>query len=134
MTSRTSGIEEAFNELSDLDRNALLIKLLQNHKKKNPLNFIENTVCNYLKVHLHLINADTRVQNVVLARHLIMYFARKYTSFSLSEIGKKLGGKDHATVIYACNRIEKMILNEPEIQSLVNSITEELNLATFSKN
>ena|ERR1700741_544502 len=134
MTSKTNDILEAFNELSDLDKNELLIKLLQNHKKKNPLGFIENTVCNHLKVHLHLINADTRIQNVVLARHLIMYFARKYTGFSLSEIGKKLGGKDHATVIYACKRIDKMILHKPKIRLLVNNITDELNLATFSKN
>jgi chromosomal replication initiation ATPase DnaA len=132
--TKSNDILQAFNELNDLDKDEVIVKLLQDYKKKNPLGFIEKTVCDHLKISLHEVKSDSRLQNVVLARHLIMYFARKYTNFSLLAIGRYMGGRDHATVIHAGKKIEKMILDKPEILSLVGKITDELNLAPFSAN
>ena len=43
------------------------------------------------------------------ARAVTMYLARQHTGMSYPEIGRALGGKNHSTVIAACQRVEGMI-------------------------
>ena len=45
-----------------------------------------------------------RLQNIVRARHFVMYEARIAGRSSLAEIGRRLGGRDHSTVIHGANR------------------------------
>lgn len=47
-----------------------------------------------------------RTKEIALPRQIAMYLAKKHTNSSLSDIGKNFGGKDHATVIYACKQVE----------------------------
>lgn len=44
--------------------------------------------------------SESRAERIVNARHLVFYLCCKYTHHSLKEIGKRLGGKDHSTVIH----------------------------------
>ena len=53
------------------------------------------------------IKARRRTKDIALPRQIAMYLTKQVTHSSLSEIGKQFGGKDHATVIYACKQIEE---------------------------
>ena len=53
------------------------------------------------------VNTKRRTRDIALPRQVAMYLARELTEASLGEIGKAIGGKDHATVIYACKQMEK---------------------------
>lgn len=64
---------------------------------------IEVRVCRALKVRRDELYSDRRHRKVVLARHAIMYWACRLTLMSLPEIGRKMGGKDHTTVLHARN-------------------------------
>jgi chromosomal replication initiator protein len=56
-----------------------------------------------------------------------MYLARKLTSQSFPDIGAKIGGKDHSTVIYANNKIRDLLEKDTKIESVVREIEESLN-------
>jgi chromosomal replication initiator protein len=51
-----------------------------------------------------------------------MYLARSLTGSSYPEIGDKVGGRDHSTVIYAFNKIKKSIETDARIKNLVQEI------------
>ena len=65
--------------------------------------------------------AASRKQEVVRPRQIAMYLLRGELRSSYPFIGKKLGGKDHTTAIYACEKIEKELLAS-------ESLVEEINL------
>ncbi|MEH2508666.1 hypothetical protein V1291_000020 [Nitrobacteraceae bacterium AZCC 1564] len=49
-----------------------------------------------------------RTADIVLARQVSMYLAKKMTGLSMPNIGKRFGGKDHTTVLHAVRKIEKV--------------------------
>ncbi len=53
--------------------------------------------------------SKSRKQGIVLARQVAMYLCHKYTGMPYGAVGKRFGGRDHATVIYACNQISRRI-------------------------
>lgn len=55
-----------------------------------------------------------RTARVVLPRQVIMYLAREYTGMSLPQIGKRVGGRDHTTVLYAWQKISALVENGDE--------------------
>src|SRR5690606_4451899 len=64
---------------------------------------ISKVVCTQLNIPENKIREKTRKKEIVLARQLAMYFAKELTKSSLKTIGLHFGGRDHSTVIHACN-------------------------------
>ena len=71
--------------------------------RKDKADFIISYVENKTGVN---IQARTRLREVVQARQIAMYILKNKTNLSLSMIGNKCGGKDHATVLHACKAVE----------------------------
>ena len=67
-----------------------------------------------------------RTNNVVVPRQVAMHLIRTLTGMPLTEIGKLFGGRDHTTVLYACDRVKQMIETDPEVAQTVKHIEEEL--------
>jgi len=59
-------------------------------------------------------------------RQVAMYLAKKLTSKSLPEIGRKFGGKDHTTVMHAVKRIEELSKKDSEFAEDVELLTRML--------
>jgi len=57
-------------------------------------------ICKVFGVHPAEIISERRNKQVVKARHAIMYWAIRQTRFSLPQVGHRLGGKDHTTVMH----------------------------------
>ena len=55
-----------------------------------------------------------------------MYLGRTLTKSSLSSIGAQIGGKDHATVLHACNTVQDLIDIDRNFRQSVAEITREL--------
>lgn len=68
----------------------------------------------------------SRMKNIALARQVAMYLTREMTSMSLVDIGKVFGGKDHTTVMHACDRIATEMQERQEIYNYVMELTVRL--------
>ncbi|MPN29616.1 Chromosomal replication initiator protein DnaA [bioreactor metagenome] len=55
-----------------------------------------------------------------------MYLSRKLLDISLAKIGEDYGGRDHTTVLHACNKIEKDMDNDPDLQKSVMELEKRI--------
>ncbi len=91
---------------------------------------ITKTVCDYMNIAENKIRDKTRRKEIVLARQIAMYLSKELTKSSLKTIGLHFGGRDHSTVIHACNSIEEAKLVDPSLKELVNSLRSQIELSS----
>ncbi|MBM2832476.1 MAG: dnaA [Dehalococcoidia bacterium] len=66
---------------------------------------IVEATANYYKLSVETIRGQRRDQDTAQARQVAMYLIREETHASLAEIGRELGGRDHTTILYGCDKI-----------------------------
>jgi chromosomal replication initiator protein len=69
-----------------------------------------------------------RTASVALPRQVAMYLLRQLTDMSLGEIGRTLGGRDHTTVLYACERVGARIASDAAFSDKVNMVISTLSM------
>ena len=69
---------------------------------------IQRTVAQHFNIRINDLSSKKRTQFIARPRHLAMALAKELTRHSLSQIGEAFGGRDHTSVLYACNRVEKL--------------------------
>lgn len=104
----------------------VLRDLLPDENKPITIELIQKAVCEALGIKVQDIKSKKRTKEIANARKIAMYIAKKLTNLSLAEIGNAFGGKDHATVIYACKQIEKEKDKDEALQRLIDSIIKKL--------
>jgi chromosomal replication initiator protein len=67
-----------------------------------------------------------RTQVVALPRQVAMYLMRQLTDLSLVEIGRAFGGRDHTTVMYACDKVARRINSEDVFREKINGLISTL--------
>ena len=67
-----------------------------------------------------------RPKNIALARQVAMYLCRKMTDASLPKIGSSFGGRDHTTVIHACEKIDKMKNEDKGFEAQLQQFEEKI--------
>ncbi|MEL6719679.1 MAG: helix-turn-helix domain-containing protein, partial [Bacteroidota bacterium] len=90
--------------------------------KEITVEFIQELVANHFDVPVDRLAGKTRKRQVVIARQLSMYLAKKLTDKSLKTIGETFGGRDHSTVIYSCRTVQDLM----ETDTLYNDTVSEL--------
>jgi chromosomal replication initiator protein dnaA len=87
---------------------------------------IQEKVCRFFNLEESLVQTPSRKREIVQARQITMFLAKKYTSASFSRIGKVVGGKDHATVLHACKTVKDQMDINKNFRSTVEAIEETL--------
>ncbi len=87
---------------------------------------IIKTVANKFNIKINDLKSDKKNKNLVLPRQITMYLARKLTDDSFPDIGAKIGGKDHSTVIYANNKIRKTMTEDAKVKKSVEELEDIL--------
>ena len=70
---------------------------------------IKQTVCRKYSIRLSDMESSKRKREFTYPRQIAMYLCRELTDLSLPKIGESFGGRDHTTVLYACNKIREDI-------------------------
>ena len=83
---------------------------------------IIESVCQHYNVTPANINSKSRKKDYVMARQVSIYLAQKYTKMPASRIGRLVGGRDHSTVIYSCNQVERRLKIDKKFSSEITSI------------
>jgi len=92
---------------------------------------IQKLVCDYYHVAYERLLTKTRKREVVLARQITMYFAKKFTKQSLKTIGDHFGGFDHTTVIHSCQTVENLMETDPEYKENLLEIQQKVQMASI---
>ncbi len=83
-------------------------------------------VSSHFNIKISDMKSAKRLKAVVLPRQIAMYLSRQLTSSSYPEIGERFGGKDHSTIIHAIRKIEKLMEDDFQIRSTIESLKNEL--------
>ena len=81
---------------------------------------IQHLVANYFSLSLSDLKGKRRTKEISLPRQVSMALARELTDASLPAIGEAFGGRDHATVIYSCQRISSAEKEGGRVRELMN--------------
>ncbi|MGM0441851.1 MAG: chromosomal replication initiator protein DnaA [Elusimicrobiota bacterium] len=87
---------------------------------------IQKIVADYYHVQVDDLKSKKRHKKIVFPRHLAMYLTRKLTDKSTTNIGNEFGGRDHTTVMYACNVIKDKLNEDPYFQNILDKIIEKI--------
>lgn len=104
--NRVIAFAQIYNKLPDLKevKNILNAYLSVPFKKTSP-QVILKAVADFYSISLNDLTKRSRKKEVVKPRQVAMFLLREETKLSFPEIGQKLGGRDHSTVIHACEKI-----------------------------
>ena len=83
-------------------------------------------VSDFYGVDVRTLQGRGRSRNIVVPRQVAMYLIREETDASLVDIGQLLGGRDHTTVIYGCDKIGEEITSDSRLRQEVMTIRERL--------
>jgi chromosomal replication initiator protein len=92
-------------------------KMFDTEKRALTSSLIQELVAEYFHLTIDDLTGKKRQQNITYARHIAMYLCRKLLKdlqSSLTTLGNDFGGRDHTTVLHACNKIVEEIENNKE--------------------
>ncbi len=104
----------------------LIEKIVSNHKKDITTDTILNVVCDYFGFTKETLLSKTRKREIVQARQIAMYLCRNMTGASLDFIGHQMGGKNHATVLYACNTVCDLMATDKSFRQYIGDLEKKL--------
>lgn len=84
---------------------------------------VQKAAAEHFDLRLADMKSKSRQRQVAFPRQIAMYLCKEVVpNVSLSEIGEAFGGKDHTTVLYACQKISQQVKRGGEISNLVNHL------------
>lgn len=105
----------------------VLKDVLVEQSKKITIDIIQQKVAQYFDIRLADMRSKKRTRAVAYPRQIAMYLSRDLTDFSLPEIGEQFGGRDHSTVLHACEKVHKDMQAKNDarqtVTKILNSIT-----------
>ena len=87
---------------------------------------IISAVADYFSVDEDRLLSRDRSREVAFPRQIAMYLIREETSSSLPQIGEALGGRDHTTVMYGCDKISEMMETDEQLRRQVTGVRERM--------
>lgn len=87
---------------------------------------IMKTVGRYFDINPDLLTGNKRSRDITYPRQLAMYLCRELTDLSLPKIGQAFGGKDHTTVLHACEKIMEDMQNNAETRRAISEMKKNI--------
>jgi chromosomal replication initiator protein len=120
----------AFVDLSGLPLTPKLVEtaladLLPRRSKVEPGEVVES-VADAFGINMDRMLSRERSREVALPRQIAMYLLREESKISLPSIGETLGGRDHTTIMYGCNKISDLLERDDQLRRQVIEIRENL--------
>jgi chromosomal replication initiator protein len=99
--------------------------MITRHSEVGPEQII-NAVADSFGVTVDRILKHDRSRQVVIPRQIAMYLLREEAKLSLPQIGNMLGGRDHTTIMYGCEKVADMLERDDRLRRQVLQIRERL--------
>ena len=105
---------------------SVLSRIVNIRPKALSMQEVVEAVSCFFNVQSKILCSDARSKEVMMARHLASYLAKKHTECSLSEIGSALGGRSHATVLHSVNLIKSQLDHDPVLRHRLSQLEAAL--------
>lgn len=112
----------------DIAREALKDIISPEDSKAITPKLIAATVCDHYGVKMAMVASRKKNAECVVPRQVIMYLCREYTNETLGGIAKLLGKKDHSTIMYGVDKVQKDLKTNTELRTNINIIKNKLGL------
>lgn len=83
---------------------------------------ILNVTADYYHLDRAEILSQRRNREIALPRQIAMYLCREMLNMSTTRIGNEFGGRDHTTVMHACDKIERMASENAQLQNTLETL------------
>lgn len=108
-----------------------LAKEALKHYQKNDIHEIDSSVIidgvsRYFNLSVEDILSKKRTKELVFPRQISMFLCRNLTNMSYPDIGKAFNGRDHTTVMYACEQISKQVNTNPELKHIMEELKKNI--------
>lgn len=114
------------NQIITLDLARKVLRAEQKSSAPVDFNRIIRILHRYYPHDLQALCSKDRNKDVAFARHVAMFLMKKLTDKSLRDIGQFLGGRNHATVVHAINKVEAQRKTDVDFQYRINTIESEI--------
>ncbi len=90
------------------------------------VDIIQRSVADYFNLSSGELKGKKRTRAVAFPRQLAMYITREITEASMTDIGLEFGGRDHTTVMHACQRIESRMRSDPTLENVIQTLIRRI--------
>lgn len=92
------------------------------------IDLVMTTVAKYYNISKQDLVGEDRRKEILVPRQICMYLIRKELDEAYEKIGADFGGKNHTTVLHACNKIHKMLQTDQRVVRDLQNIRQDLGL------
>jgi len=94
---------------------------------------IQRAVAEFFGIRIEEMKAKRRTKGVAFPRQVAMYLSRELTDASLPRIGEEFGGRDHTTVMHACDRVKHALLHDTHLAAGIKSLVDSFRTERASR-
>lgn len=98
----------------------------KNIYSENSIEGIQQAVANYYNITVSDLKGKKKSANIAYPRQVGMYLCRMLTEETFPRIGLEFGGRDHSTVIHACDKIERDLKANPNLENTLKEIKNKV--------
>jgi chromosomal replication initiator protein len=91
---------------------------------------IQRAVAEHFGLRIEEMRAKRRTKGIAFPRQVAMYLARELTDASLPRIGEEFGGRDHTTVMHACERVKGVLAKDAYLAANLKKLVDNLHTPT----
>ena len=111
-------LEFAINNLKDFVNKNVYVE--------SNISKIQKVVADHYNISVDDLKGKKRTNKIVIPRQIAMYICRMETNETLDKIGLEFGGRDHSTIIFACDKIDKELKSNIELNEILKIIKSKL--------
>ena len=105
---------------------ALKDRINRGTSEKTNILKVQKAVADYFQISVDDLKSKKRSASIAFPRQIAMYLSRNILNESFERIGLEFGGKDHSSVMYACDKIKLDLENNSEIKNSIEKIKENI--------
>ena len=125
--NRVVSFSRIYNKVPNLSEIKVVLKdLLNLAENKVTIDLIQSKVCKFFKISKNEMLSSRRSRYLVRPRQVAIYLTKILTSKSLPEIGREFANRDHTTIIHSVKTIEKLKEKEPEMNTNIDNLKNEI--------
>jgi chromosomal replication initiator protein len=115
LTGNSITLDLAYDVLKDI--------IAKNNINNINIPYIIDAVSKHYSISSKEMVSKKRNKEIAFPRQVAMFLCRKYTSYSLPQIGREFGGRDHTTVLHSVDKIRGLLKNDFSLNSDIETIT-----------